>query len=322
MKNVYVTRCIPQVGIDLLSQHFHVRSNQQPRKLTRQELLDGIKGVDGVLTSGTDKIDAELMDLNPGIRCFSNYAVGFDNMDVAAATQRRVLCTNTPDVLNDSTAEMAWALLMAVARRVVESDRIMRTRQWTGWEPQEFLGGDITGKTLGIIGAGRIGTSIAMKSRGFDMQILYSGRRNNSELDAKLNARFVDMDTLLQSSDFVSLSVALNAQTYHLIGARELALMKPTAYLINTARGPVVDEAALVQALKSKQIAGAGLDVYEFEPDMVEGLELLENTVLTTHIGSATYATRNAMAVKAATNLIAALKGEMPPDCLNPQVFD
>ncbi|WP_428239956.1 2-hydroxyacid dehydrogenase [Gynuella sp.] len=322
MKSVYITRCIPQVGIDLLAQHFNVRVNERPGKLTRQALLENIKDVDGVLSSGTDKIDAELMDLNPGIRCFSNYAVGFDNMDVAAATHRRVLCTNTPDVLTDSTAEMAWALLMAVARRVVESDRIMRTRQWVGWEPQEFLGGDITGKTLGVIGAGRIGTSIAMKSRGFDMEVLYSGRRHNPELEAKLNARFVDMDTLLQSSDFVSLSVALSAQTHHLIGARELALMKSTAYLINTARGPVIDEAALVEALKSKQIAGAGLDVYEFEPDMVEGLELLENTVLTTHIGSATHATRNAMAVKAASNLIAALNGDMPPDCLNPQALD
>jgi glyoxylate reductase len=247
-------------------------------------------------------------------------AVGFNNIDVAAASRLGILVTNTPGVLTEATADLTWALILGVARRVVEGDQEMRSGRFPGWGPMYLLGGDVTGQTLGLIGPGRIATAVARRAVGFEMPLLYHGRRPSPELDA-LGARGVPLDQLLAESDFVSLHVPLAPETRHLIDARALSQMKPTAYLINTARGPVVDEAALVAALKAGQIAGAGLDVYEDEPTMAVGLADCPNALLLPHLGSATHATRAAMSRIAAENLVAALQGRRPPNLVNPEVW-
>ncbi|MBM4086523.1 MAG: D-glycerate dehydrogenase, partial [Planctomycetes bacterium] len=275
----------------------------------------------GVLCLLTDTIDAEVLDAAKGAKIFANYAVGFNNIDVKAATERGILITNTPGVLTDATADMAWALLFSAARRIVEGDKYTRAGKFKGWSPMLFLGGDITGKTLGIVGAGRIGAAMARRSVGFKMKVLYCDPTRNEELERELGAKQVDMPTLLKESDFVSVHVLLTPATRHLIGEKELGMMKPTGYLINTSRGPVVDEAALVKALEEKKIAGAGLDVYEDEPKLKPGLAKLPNAVIPPHIASATIWTRGKMAEMAATNLVAALKGERPPNLVNPEVL-
>lgn len=318
---VLITRRIPDEGLELLSPHCALELNPYDRPMSRAELLAAVADKDGVLCLLTDKIDAELFDAAPKAKGFANYAVGFDNMDVPEASKRRIPLSNTPDVLTDATADMAWALLFAVARRVVESDAVMRSGAWPGWGPLQFIGGDISGATLGIVGAGRIGAAMAAKSKGFNMRVLYTDARRNEALERDSGARFVDLDELLRLSDYVSVHVPLLPETRHLFGYETFSKMKKTAYLINTARGPVLDEAALVRALKDGLIAGAGLDVYEREPAMAEGLAALPNVVLTPHTASATFASRRGMALKAATNLLAMLRGEKAPDCLNPQVY-
>jgi glyoxylate reductase len=311
--NVYVTRRIPEAGLELLArENYRVEINPEDRVLTRSELLHQVRGRDAVLCLLTDGIDAEVLDAAAGCRVFSNYAVGYNNIDVEACRARGIVVTNTPGVLTDATAEMAWALLFAAARRVTESDRHVRTGQWTGWGPMQFLGQDVTGATLGVVGAGRIGTAFALKSAGFNMKVLYTDEQRNEKLETALGARQVDLDTLLAESDFVSLHVPLVDATRHLIDAKALARMKPTAVLVNTSRGPVVDEAALVEALRDHKIAAAGLDVYENEPALAPGLVDLPNSVLCPHTASATLSTRDRMAVIAAENLIAVLKGEEP----------
>lgn len=320
--NVFVTRRIPQPGIDLLVEHCgRVEVNPEDRVLTREELLEGVQGRDGVLCLLTDAIDEAVLEAGKSARIFANYAVGYDNIDVASATRRGIMITNTPGVLTDATADMAWALLFAVARRVAESDRYSRSGKFEGWGPMLFLGGDITGQTLGIVGAGRIGAAMAMRSVGFGMKVVYTDTVQNEGLEQALGARWLSLDELLSTSDFVSVHVALTPETTHLIGARELSLMKETAYLINTSRGPVIDEHALVEALKTRKIAGAGLDVYEREPEIAPGLAELENVLLTPHIASATIHTRTKMATMAASNLVAGLRGEVPPNLVNPEAL-
>lgn len=321
MTKVYVTRRIPEVGLELLRSRYVVIMNEQDRPVTRPELLGAVQEADGVLCLLTDRIDREVMAAAARVKGFANYAVGFDNIDLAEATRRKLPVSNTPGVLTDATAEMAWTLLFAVARRIVESDPVMRSGQWKGWGPLQFVGGDVTGKTLGVIGGGRIGQAFALKSRGFEMPVLYVDERPNETLERELGARKVALEELLSDADFVSIHVPLTPATRHLIDLAALRRMKRTAYLINTARGPVVDEAALVEALREGLIAGAGLDVYEEEPRMTPGLAGLPNVVLAPHTGSATVAARNNMALKAAQNLIAMVEGERAPDCLNPQVY-
>ena len=316
MPNVYVTRQIPQPGLDLLHEYCdHVEINPDDRVLTREELLDAVRGRDGVLCLLTDRIDDAVFEA-AGSQCkvFANYAVGYNNIDTEAASRHGMRITNTPGVLTDATADMAWALLFSAARRVVESDQYLRAGKWEGWGPMQFLGFDVTGKTLGIVGAGRIGTCFASKSAGFDMPVLYTSRQTNHELESKLNARRVTLDELLASSDFVSVHVALNEHTTHLIDADALQRMKSTAVLINTSRGPVVDEKALVAALKNGEIGAAGLDVFEEEPALAPGLAELPNVVICPHVASATITARTRMATMAASNLIAVLKGEEPPN--------
>jgi len=317
---VTVTRAIPVEGIDLLAQAgYEVVVNPEDRDLTSEELLRAAQGSDALLCMLCNRIDRTLMEAAPRCRIYANYAVGFNNMDGAAAAELSVALTNTPDVLTAATADLAWALLLAAARRVVEADRFTRQGRFENWGPKLFLGADVTGKTLGIVGAGRIGTAMALRSRGFDMNVLYCHPRGHETLERETHARRVSLDTLLAESDFVSVHVPLNEQTRHLIGRAQLQQMRPTAILINTARGPVVDEAALVEALKSRRIAAAGLDVYEREPALAAGLTELDNVVLLPHVGSATRETRSRMAVMAAENIRAFLEGKRPPNLVNPE---
>ena len=320
---VFITQPIPEPGPSLLREAGGtVTSNPDDRILSRDELCAAVDGCDAVVCLLTDAIDATVLETAAarGVRIVANMAVGYNNIDVAAAQRLGIAVTNTPGVLTEATADLAWALILAVARRVVEGDREMRSGRFRGWGPLYMLGGDVTGRTLGLVGPGRIAVAVAERARGFRMRLLYHGRRPSPELEA-LGARGVGFEELLAESDFVSLHVPLNAQTEHLVDAGALARMKPTAYLINTARGPVVDEAALVEALKGGRIAGAGLDVYEHEPAMAEGLADCPNAVLLPHLGSASIATRAAMSRMAAENVIAALEDRRPPNLVNPEVW-
>lgn len=318
---VLITRPIPDDAPRLLAGVAdEITIFPEDRPMTREELLREVEGRDGVLCLLTDRIDAEVFDAARGCRIFANMAVGYNNLDVQAATDREILVTNTPDVLTEATADLTWALILATARRVVEGDVEMRAGRFPGWGPLYMLGADVSGATLGLIGPGRIALAVAERAVGFKMTLLYSGRRENPELNA-LGARFVSLDELLVRSDFVSLHVPLTAETMHLINAEALDAMKPSAILINTARGPVVDEQALVRALKAGTIAGAGLDVFEDEPRMADGLAECPTAVLLPHLGSATRGTRSAMAAKAARNLAEALQGRRPTDLVNPDAW-
>jgi len=320
---VFITQPIPEPGPSLIrAAADDVVANTEDRVLSAAELREKVVGCDAVLCLLTDPIDASVLEAAAasGCRVFSNMAVGYNNVDVSAATRLGILVTNTPGVLTEATADLTWALILAVARRVVEGDHEMRSGRFPGWGPLYMLGGDVSGRTLGLVGPGRIATAVAERARGFGMPLLYHGRRDSPTLDA-LGAKKVPLETLLAESDFVSLHVPLNQETRHLIDARALARMKPTAYLINTARGPVVDEAALVEALRAGRIAGAGLDVYEDEPKMASGLAACANAVLLPHLGSATHATRGAMSRIAAENLVAVLEGRRPAHPVNPEVW-
>ena len=323
MYDVYVTRMVPEANLERLRQLFDVEINAMDRPLTREELLAKVAGRDGIISFLTDRIDGELLDAaGPQLKIVANFAVGVNNLDVEAATRRGIVLTNTPGVLDDATATLTLALLLATARRVVEADRYIRAGRWTSaWSPTFFVGQDVAGKALGIVGAGRIGRNVARKARAFDMRILYTKRHRDEDFERETGAVFMDKDRLLAEADFVSLHVPLLPETHHYIGARELSTMKPSAILINASRGPVVDEKALVEALRNGTIWGAGLDVFEDEPALAPGLAELENVVIVPHIASATPATRTAMGDAAIDNLVAVLSGEPPPSCVNPDVL-
>jgi glyoxylate reductase len=319
--NVYVTRMLPGTALDVLRETCDVEVNPKDGSISYDELLVKVKGKDGIITLLTDKIDENLIKIgangDPPLRVIANYAVGYDNVDVAAATKYSIFVSNTPGVLTNTTADLAWALMFSIARRIPESERFAKAGKFVGWSPTLFLGGDIYGKTLGIIGVGRIGAAVALRSKGFNMKVLYNDIRNNKEIENEVGAQKVDMDTLLRESDFISVHVPLIPETHHLIGKRSLGMMKPTAYLINTSRGPVIDEAALAEALKNKVIAGAALDVFEEEPKIHPGLIELDNVVVVPHIASASVETRSKMAMMAVENVIAALNGKTPPTAVN-----
>ena len=316
---IFITQPIFAPVIETLSAHCNIRRNTEDRPPSRDEMYAALDGCQGVLTQLNDRMDADIMDHAPSLRVIANIAVGFDNIDVPAATERGILVTNTPGILTDTTADFAFTLLLAAARRMIESDRFARSGRWKRWKLDLLLGTDAHHATLGIIGLGRIGQAMARRARGFDMTILYAAPRSAApEVERELAARHVPLETLLRESDFVSLHVPLKPDTRHLIGAPQLALMKPTAILINTTRGPVVDEAALAAALRDRRIQAAGLDVFENEPAIHPGLIGLDNVVLAPHSGSGSRQTRLRMVEVAARNLLAALRGETPPHLLNP----
>ena len=319
---IFVTQLIPQAGLEMLGRaHPEYCINAEKRVLRREELLESVRGADALLTLLTDRIDAAVFEAaGPQLKIVANMAVGYDNVDVPDATRRGVMVTNTPGVLTDATADHAWALLFAVARRIPESEKYLRAGKFKGWGPLLFLGAAVTGSTLGIVGAGRIGSAVVMKSRGFNMRVLYADKSSKPQLETEAGARRVDLEELLRESDFVSLHVPLLTETVHLIHDGSLRLMKRTAYLINTGRGPLVDEAALAEALKNGVIAGAALDVFECEPSVHPGLLNLDNVVLTPHTASATIESRSKMAGMAAENLIAGLAGQKPANLVNPQL--
>ncbi|AMM53392.1 glyoxylate reductase [Pyrococcus kukulkanii] len=322
---VFITREIPENGIRLLEKEFEVEIWEEESEIPRDVLLERVKDVDALVTMLSEKIDREVFENAPRLRIVANYAVGYDNIDVEEATKRGIYVTNTPDVLTDATADLAFALLLATARHLVKGDKFVRTGEWkrkgVAWHPKWFLGYDVYGKTIGIVGFGRIGQAVARRAKGFGMRILYYSRTRKPEVEKELNAEFKPLEELLRESDFVVLAVPLTKETMYMINEERLKLMKPTAILVNVARGKVVDTRALIKALKEGWIAGAGLDVYEEEPYYNEELFSLENVVLTPHIGSATFGAREGMAELVARNLIAFKRGEVPPTLVNREVI-
>ncbi len=315
-EKVLVTREIPSAGLRVLKPFDVSVLHERPPE--RGELVDAVRGVSGVLSTATEKVDGEVMDAaGDGLRVVANMAVGYDNVDVQAASERGVVVTNTPGVLDETTADVAFMLLLAAARRLGEGERLLRDGLWEWWGPRQLMGRDVWGKKLGILGFGRIGQAVARRAKGFGMEILYHNRSRKEEAEQELGARYLDLDEMLETADFVSVHTPLTDETHHLIGAKELGRMKPEAILVNTSRGPVVDEAALADALAEGRIFAAGLDVYEEEPKVHPRLLKLENAVLAPHIGSASVETRDKMAVLAAENLVAVLRGEEPKTPVN-----
>lgn len=312
MPKVFVTRRIPEPGLELLRRHAEVQVFPEDAPISRPALEAGLQGAGALLCMLTDKVDASLLDLAPSLKVVANYAVGTNNIDLAAAKARGIAVTNTPDVLTESTADLAWGLILDVARGISSGDRATRAGEFKGWAPLYRLGTEVSGKTLGLVGMGRIGQAVAERAKGFRMRVLYHQRK---PLPSSLTqASYVDLDTLLHESDFLSLHCPLTPETHHLIGLRQFSRMKPGAFLINTARGPVVDEKALVQVLREGKLAGAGLDVFEGEPELEAGLAELGNVVLSPHLGSATKETREAMAIRAAENILSVFRNEEPRD--------
>jgi glyoxylate reductase len=319
---ILVSRALPDEVIAYARSRADVDLHAGDRPLSKAELTDRLRNRRGLVCLITDSIDAEVLAASPGLRVVANVAVGYNNIDVAAATKAGVVVTNTPDVLTETTADFAWTLLMATARRLIEGDRYVRDGKFLQWEYMVLLGGDVHGKTLGVVGFGRIGRAVARRALGFGMRVLYQDAMPApAAVEAELRATRVDLPTLLREADFVSLHTPLLPETRHLINAQSLRTMKRTAYLINAARGPVVDEAALVQALKEGWIAGAGLDVFEEEPKVHPGLIGLDNVVLAPHIASASHGTRVEMARLAVENCLAVLEGRAPLTPVNPEVL-
>jgi glyoxylate reductase len=319
---IYVTREIAERGLKIIRQHFDTEVWPEYAPPPKKVIIEKARNVEALVTLLSDKIDAEVFDAAPRLRIVSQLAVGFDNIDIPEATKRGIYVTNTPEVLTDTTADFAWALLMAVARRVAEADKYVRTGQWkVGWHPSMMTGRDVHGATIGVVGAGRIGYAVAKRATGFDMKILFYDVVPRPEME-KIGAKKADLDTLLKESDFVSIHVPLMKETHHLINEQKLRLMKKTAYLINNSRGPVVDEKALYKALKEDWIAGAALDVFEQEPILANSpLLKLDNVVVAPHISSASLETRAKMAEMVAENLVAFLEGKKPPNLVNPDVL-
>jgi len=324
MKNmkILITGNLPDKVIAPLKEKYSIEMNHADRPLDHQMLLAQVKDKQGLLSMLNDDVSEEVLACAPNLKMVANFGVGYNNIDVRAATVRGIMVSNTPGVLTNATAELAFTLLLAISRRLVEGDRMVREGRFKFWAPMLFLGCEVTGKTIGIIGMGKIGKAVALRAGAFDMRILYHNRKRIDPKEEKeLGAEYVDLKTLLTEADFVSLNVPLTEQTKHMIGKEELSLMKPTAFLINTARGPVIDEKALVEALKTGKIRGAGLDVYENEPALAPGLAELENVVLLPHVGSGTVETRIKIGTLAVDNLIAGLSGNIPPNLVNPGVL-
>lgn len=319
---VLVTRKIQDRPLTLLKEHTEVTIHLENRAMTTDEIMANLPGKVGLLAGGGDPISGKVLEAGRDLRIVANNAVGFNNIDLVAATHWKIAATNTPEVLTDTTADLTFALMLGVARRIGEAERFVRAGKWVGWNPDLFLAMDVHGKTLGVIGLGRIGSAVAKRALGFNMEIVYNDiRKIEPGLVDLLRGQFFSLKELLAKSDFVTLHVPLNPETTHLIGREELRTMKRTAFLINASRGPVVDERALVEALQLGIIAGAGLDVFENEPRVSPELLEMENVLLVPHIGSATFATREKMSLVAVNNILAVLRGEIPPNILNPEIY-
>jgi glyoxylate reductase len=320
---IYVTRKLPERGLQIIRKHFDMEVWPEYAPPPKKTIIEKTKNVDALATLLSDKIDAEVFNAAPRLKIVSQLAVGYDNIDTTEATKRGIYVTNTPEVLTDTTADFAWALLMALARRVIEADKYVRTGQWkVGWHPDMMTGRDIYNATIGVVGAGRIGYAVAKRATGFSMKILFYDVVPRPEIEKDFGAKKVDLDTLLKESDFVSIHVPLMKETQHLINEQKLKLMKKTAYLINNSRGPVVDEKALYKALKEGWIAGAGLDVFEQEPTPADNpLLKLDNVAVAPHISSASIETRSKMGEMVAENLVAFFEGKKPPNLLNADVM-
>lgn len=321
-KKVFITGKIPQIAYELLSKEFDVTMNDSLDLLTKEQIINGIHEKDALLCLLSDKIDKDIINSNPNLKIIANYGAGFNNIDVKTATEKKIPVTNTPIVSTTSTAELTLGLIISIARRIVEGDKISRAGKFTGWSPLFHLGTELSGKTLGIIGMGNIGKAVAKRARAFDMNIIYySSHQLDEKFEKELGYKYMPFEEVIKQSDFLTLHCSYRPSSFHMIGENELNNMKPTAFLINAARGPLVDEAALLKALQNKVIAGAALDVYENEPEITSGLEKLDNVILSPHIGNATVEARNAMAEIAANNIIQTLKGEKPQNCINPEIF-
>jgi glyoxylate reductase len=319
---VYVTRLLPKPAMDKINTYCETKIWEGELPPPRNVIIENLTDVNGLVCLLTDKVDAELMDKGPKLKVISNYAVGFDNIDVDAATKRSIIVTNTPEVLTETTADFAFALMMSAARRVVEGDKIVRAAKWKTWGPMILLGQDVYGATLGIIGLGRIGAAVARRAKGFGMKIIYYDVIRQPQSEKELGIEYVDLARVLAESDFITMHTSLTKETFHLIGTEQFRRMKPNCILINTSRGPIIDNMALYEALRNKTIAYAALDVTEPEPITEDHpLLRLDNIIIAPHIASASVATRTRMGMMAADNLIAGLKGEMPPNPVNPEVL-
>lgn len=316
-KKVLITRQLPGDAVEKLKEECDLLCDPPSDQMPRNQLLELIPEADALICILSETIDREVISRAPKLKVISNYAVGYNNIDVAFATERKIYVTNTPDVLTEATADLAWALLLAAARRVVEGDEMVRQNRFTGWAPDLLLGLDVAYKTLGVVGLGRIGLAVARRAKGFGMRVLYWSKNRKEQWEEQFGLEYQPLDTLLQTADFVSLNVALTPETHHLIGEKEFSLMKNTAILVNTARGPVVDEAALAAALREKKIWAAGLDVYENEPEVHPDLLKLDNVILAPHVGSGTIDTRAKMAEMVVSNVLMALKGQRPTNAIN-----
>lgn len=320
---IFVTQPIPERALARLREVGEVELNPDPLHIvTRAELTAALRRNEYLVSLLHDRVDREVIEASPSLKLIASMAITPDGIDVAAATTRRIPVTTIPPLVTEATADLHWALLLAVARRVVEADRALRSGIFPGGQSMSFVGGEVHGKTLGIIGLGRVGEAVARRARGFDMRVLYASRsRLEAARESSLGVARRSLDDLLREADFVSVNVSLTPQAVHLIGHRELGLMRPSAFLVNTARGPIVDEKALLEALRSKRIAGAALDVYEQEPLVEPGLLELHNVVLTPHIGSAALETRERIAAIVAENVVAVIEGRRPPNLYNPEVY-
>jgi glyoxylate reductase len=319
---VFVARPIFPETIDELKRHTDLYVNEEDRVLSKSELIAGIRDADGVFTLVTDSIDREVLSAAPRLKVVANFGVGVNNVDLGVATELGIVVTNTPGVLTETTADLAWAMLMAAARRIPESDRFVRSRSFQAWGPTMMLGHDVFGKTIGIIGFGRIGQAVARRAHGFSMRILFHDPGHDGTLVDELGLIPASLDLIYREADFISLHVPLNAKTHHLLSDGAFALMKRTCIVVNTSRGPVIDEKALVRALQTRKIAGAALDVFEHEPQIEPELLEMDNVVMAPHIGSASYETRFKMSTMTANNLLSTLRGERPPNLVNEGVWD
>lgn len=320
--SVFLTRRLPEPVMRRLEEATDLTFNPENSSLSKQEIIAGLGEKDALVPNVTDAIDAEIIRASPNLKVIANFGVGFNNIDVATATQTQIPVTNTPGVLTEATADIAFGLLLSSARRFSEGEQMLRAEHWAGWHPLQLLGADLNGATLGLIGFGRIGQAVARRAKGFDMRIIYWNRTRLDEVEEeRFGVEYVEREQLIEESDFISLHVAYVPETHHLIDAEVLGKMKTSAILVNTTRGPVVDEKALVDGLRAKTIAGAGLDVYENEPALEPGLADLPNCTLLPHLGSATTGTRVRMGMMAVDNLLAVCSGKRPPNCVNPEVL-